>query len=484
MSQILIENSENSLAAFSAYIKFQNHIYRREVSTQDTELIKLFVKTKDEKKIIKYIHDLSCINSGESSEKLYRGLYRNFILLSPSSDVIFGYLKKEQKGIFEAINSRKSSFSLVKRIGWKWKTLGEIALVVYDNTGEERFLEFIVSTFDQFLTCRDSDLGYVDQVRNRIVRSWGTFLSLGDQQVFTNEITVAGLIIFPIAKFCQLILHNKNLKKKYNNKAYEYLQAAQETLAEFFCELEYLTHLDACYFRCPITGEIEPLNHTSPFGACLAYLYTISGDDTYRLIFRQMSNYFLSAIVKEDNGSYSWGYRPTPDNLTNHRPEQLWKAITTISLPLAGYECGIAFSQDHIEAIIKTFKQGIYISGNRFNIFISPRTKRVLKREKIRTESRRNRVQSLASWIRLSDYDPMIKDIIEKAVYGRHDLFPMGWFGMCTAVFGYAYRFKGVFGNRHIDANINCPSPPSTFFLILSRLRLVAENMIGILRGD
>jgi len=157
----------------------------------------------------------------------------------------------------------------------------------------------------------------------------------------------------------------------------------------------------------------------------------------------QIANFFFASITIEENGSYSWGYRPTPKNMKNHRPEPFWKARITLMLPLAAYEYGIAFQEKDMNAFAKTFTENIYLDDSRVNMYISKKNFRLLSLNKLR-QKYRSRPHALAGWIFLDRFDASIREIIENAVAERVDLFPKAWFGHQQAVLAYSYRLRHV----------------------------------------
>ena len=98
-----------------------------------------------------------------------------------------------------------------------------------------------------------------------------------------------------------------------------------------------------------------------------------------------------------------------------------------------------------MEALAKTFTSNIYAGKNTFNTYIGRKRWNTLRRENVKKEYA-ERVQALAAWILLDEFDPKIRNIIEEAVAERTDLFPNGWFGAVNkgTVLAFAHRLQPV----------------------------------------
>lgn len=432
------------LNIFGTYEKLQVGILNKTLSYEDIEAFRTILKDDHEyTQAKKLLEKILTIKSKRESNWLYKKLYKVFTLAHSHTDVFYWYLVNE----FNAVTSNLKTLNLgdkkKRRPSWSWLWTGYAAIIAYNNTGEERFLQLFISTFDQFLYYRDDKLNRVDHYRGRIMKSWGAFFKLDFntcEPILVNTVTFTGGVVFPVCKFCKTVLMDESLKKRYGEKAKQYLKVIEEAVSEFLGEFVVVPEINGGYFK-QLDNEykVEPLNHSHYFGATLLELYFLTGNGYYLEITKRMSNYFLASITKEDNGSYSWGYRPTPNNLKHHNPEPLWKARRTIILPLTAYECGIIFNDEDMKAFAKTFTSNVHVGENKFNIYISKRKFDSLQSYKIKKELR-DCVQGLASWILLDIFDPSIRHIIEKAVAERTDLFPKGYFSGYRSSIAYAHR--------------------------------------------
>lgn len=435
----------SSSKIYPAYEKLRQRILEEAASPEDLKTFRRILKEEREFAIAKQL--LQLIAKTKDSNKLkqrYKELYKIFITARPNSDVLYSYLRIKLQQILDRgdLIERKRPYS------WKWAFLGNAAVLAYNYTHEERFLDLFVSVYDQLLKYRNSELGLVDEVRGRVIKSWSsnilrTDVIVGPKKVRTNEVTTSALMTYPACKFIETVVNDKGLQKKYGRKAKYYLHTVEEAVVEFREEFYLVPGTDQGYYLMPYAEEVEPLNHTHAMGATLAHLYALTGKIPYRHMVEQMANFFFASITIEENGSYSWGYRPTPKNMKNHPAEPLWKARTTLMLPLAAYKYGIAFHEKDMIAFAKTFTKNIYVGNNQFNKNISRKNFRLLTPD-ILHKKEVNRPQTLAGWIFLDKFDVTIRGIIENAVAERLDLFPKGWFGGSIPVQAYSYRFRHV----------------------------------------
>ena len=436
----------SSSKIYPAYEKVRKRILEEAASQEDIKTFRKILQEEREFAIAKQL--LQAIAKTSDSNELkqrYKELYKIFITARPNSDVLYSYLQIKLERKVE-----RGDFAEGKLIGpWGWAPLGDAMVLAYRYTHEERFLDLFVRVYDQLLKSRDSELGLVDEVRGRVMKSWSSNILIehskgGPKDVKTNKLTIAALMTYPACKFIETVVNDKGLQKKYGAKAVYYLHAVEEAVNEFREEFHLVPgKTNQGYYLMPYEEDVEPLNHAHAMGAVLAHLYALTGKIEYRHMVERIANFFLASITIEENGSYSWGYRPTPKNMKNHPAEPFWKARVTLMLPLAAYEYGIAFREKDMNAFARTFAENICLGNNRFNRNISRKNLRLLSLNKMKQRYQR-RPQLLAGWIFLDRFDSDIRETIENAVAERVDLFPKGWFGHRQAVQAYSYRFRHV----------------------------------------
>ena len=427
---------ETSMNPYETYSYLRMQILKHVASVDNPDRFRTVVN--DDKKVRTYLHFLY-------DARLASRQYEIFMKAEPNPDVLYCFLKK---ALQKMLDLAALSETAGRRFAWKWGFLGDAAVIAYQRTGEERFLDLIVSTYDAILRFRDSETGKVDEVRDRVTHSWSSMARVKLKETQYKRliaITTTGLITYPVCKFCQIILNDGILQAKYAHKAKEYLETVEEAVAELDEDFRVTPGTDEGSYVRPVTGEVEAWNHEHAIGTTLVLLHSLTGKQEYKKKAEHMARYFLNHITRERNGSYVWSYRPLPNKRYNnhdsetYKKEAIWKGGVTIMFPIIAYEHGIVFDENDMKALTQTFLKNIYRGGNKFNRYVSLKVREPLLSE-TRAKKYRRRVQSLVRWIYLDKFEPEIREILEDAVATRLDLFPNGWFGHPALVQAYAYR--------------------------------------------
>jgi hypothetical protein len=424
------------LIIFETYEALRKNIREKSLTPGHLKMLGMIFENEKDYASTKRLIERILTKEQPDKDSLYRKLYRVFILSAPNPDVLYGYMQKRGNYLVRRLG-RLDRFGKVERgkieihrPSRDWLGLGQAAIVAWQTTREGRFLELFISTFDRYLEYRDFELGRIDHYRKRKMKSWGAFRKTGDNEevILYNTVTFTGGVVFPVSKFCKVVMEDSSLTKKYGEKAAQYVKVVEEAVSEFMDEFMIVPEIDGGYFvAIDDERKVEPLNHSHYLGASLVELYNLTRNRTYLRIAEMMSKYFLASVNEDESGSYWWGYRPVPDNLKDHPPEPIWKGRRTIILPINAYQSGIVFTYKDMKALAKTFTSNIWAGNNKFNMYIAKKKWKALRPGNVKPE-RRRRPQALAGWIVLEEFDPKIRIIIEEAVATRTDLFPHGWF--------------------------------------------------------
>ena len=337
---------------------------------------------------------------------------------------------------FNEIHS-KITASNTNKLGWVWGHIAKAAIDAYKYTGQERFLEISMKSYEIILKYRDSEIKRIDEIRGEILNGWSYKKNSGSKRKVT--LVRNAMITLPVALFCEIALKDKNRKKGYKGIALKFLQTVEDAVSAHD-DYYRITAKNEGYFIIPGDEKrTQALNQTHPMAATYAVLYSITGNEQYRVRVEQISRYFKSAITKLKNCSYVWGYDPQPypeNERKNCMPETVRKAGITILLPIIAYERGIFFTDEDMIAISKTFLDNIYLGGNQFNRFICwPEFYKPEKRKSLH-------LRSITKFIYFEKWDPEIRQIIEEAVESRKDIFPEGWLSSIVCLSDYAYSMQ------------------------------------------
>ncbi len=443
--------------AFEIYETMRKKILLHAVNLEDMDVFGIIIK--DDKELGNIQTSLESLHNKQNQDEIYETLYRQFIKASPDTDILYHYLKKE---LFRALDKADNN---VEHRGnyyaWSWAYGARAAVLAYMASKEERFLDLIVCTYDVILRNRDSDRNKFDVVRGRVLNSWGTSTKKHARGKWTNVVTTAGRITYPVSMFCKIVFNDEELHHKYLDKAEEYLETIKKAVGEFNEDFKIIPGTDEGYFRRLTDKNVEPLNHAHAAGNTFVMLYLITGQEKYRKKAEYLARFFLSSVSPEENGSYAWAYQPSPEDRKGNKAEPVWKGAITISFPILAYRHGFVFEEDDIRAITDTFLKNIYRGDNAFNVYISSemlkplgpkivevrlwtRIKDMMKGNfKTKTYSiSKGYMRSLALWMFLDVYAPEIRSIIEDAVAARRDIFEKGWFQTAKMALAYSHRFQ------------------------------------------
>ncbi len=428
----------NRRNAFSIYENLRRKIMARDITDKDLRAFRRVVKEKKELEKIESL--VRKLDGWGSREKKYKKLYALLMKASPNTDVLYYYLKSNFKKILRKAD--KNDHKRGSYYAWPWAYGAQAAVIAYEESGEERFLDLLVSSYDIILENRDSDLGKIDALRGRALDAWGTSKPWRREShpegMWINVITLAGRITYPVSMFCKIVVDDEKLHPKFLKKAEYYLDSIEKALGEFSDDFRIMPRTGEGYYWNPILETVEPLNHSHSAGNTLVMMYAITNKEEYRIKAEHLARYFLSSTLTEKNGAYVWGYRPTPENRRDERGEPVWKGHITLSFPLLAYEHGLVFDKADMKALNRTFTENIYHGKSRFNHFIGLEKTRPLCFDK----TLRKPLAGILGWIFLDSYNPEIREILEDSIAIRTDIMPRGWFKDTMTALAYSHRLS------------------------------------------
>lgn len=188
------------------------------------------------------------------------------------------------------------------------------------------------------------------------------------------------------------------------------------------------------FMRSRIDGRLEPFNHVASWAAAAFYIADLTGEHDLRDAASRLLDAFEACTSTDiDAGTAWWPYRPVTPEEPAVRGEPIWKATTSLLLPIAAATVG-ARTATHIAAVyppmfLHRVCSGSYPDGRpKFMQFIGNSKSRPLERRRL-SEKRQHRVTSLAAFAVLGRFDARVDEHIVDAVLRRPDLFPDGWLG-------------------------------------------------------
>jgi hypothetical protein len=354
--------------------------------------------------------------------------------------VLYGYL---DRAITETLaRADEDGHENSQGYAWVWSYHARACVEAFEATGQERFLDLLTSSFDEILKHRDSERGKVDDIRGRMLHSWGRS-DLEDEWPelkgkWTNVVSTPGRIGFPVLLFCKAVRQRGELQEKYAAKADQYLAAVAQAIDDFDADFRVMPDGKTGYYWRPAHGDIERLNHMLCAGTDLVLLAELTGAPKYRTMAEQLARFFRRCLWTE-NDAYVWGYAPSPENFTDHAGENVWKAQITVTFVPVAHDAGIEFDERDVRLFCNTFTRNVVRPDNALNGWISARLN-----ERLRDGRRSLWTYHYLPWILFDRFDPSIRPMVEEIVASRGDHFQNGWLGHAMGGLAYAHRLHPV----------------------------------------
>ncbi len=378
-------------------------------------------------------------------ERLRQGL-----IAEPSRPALLaGYLQHQYRRLARSDGERESR----PAFAWQWLFWGRAALIAFERTRDPSFLELLARGFGHLDGLRGVKRGIADPARGGVLSSWPSGDPSGG---YRYEASVAGLMILPACQFARTVKAQPALHAAYLAKAQQVLEVIREVLAEFSGDYRETRYGYGRLFR-PGRRRVEPLSHAHAYAAALECLNHTAQTPLRPEILKGLQRTFVAALWRTKAGSIAWGHAPSPPEDLDRPAEWIWKAAVTLAWPYEAYRLGGRFDIAFMRELARVFRSGIHLGGIHLggihsggdgvlNARISP-DDRVDLTPLVARGGHTARLQSLAAWIVLGEFDPEVRRSIEEAVAHRPDIFPAGWLGSAPGAYAYAFRL-GEAGTR------------------------------------
>src|SRR5688572_24229007 len=159
---------EGPFAASHTYQFLQRRIVTHKANLEDLPGFRLVIR--DDVEFAKIRHALETAAQKPTPES-YRQLYTLFSRATPNPDVLYQYLdealaKEIERGL--AAPDDATQF-------YAWPAVNGLSALIdaFEATQDVRFLELFIRTYDRILAHRDSEHRRRDEVRKRVMRTWG-----------------------------------------------------------------------------------------------------------------------------------------------------------------------------------------------------------------------------------------------------------------------------------------------------------------------
>jgi hypothetical protein len=361
--------------------------------------------------------------------------YRLVMTAPPNSGVLKLYFVNQLEWALG--NSPEIETKRANHLGWFGGFILQALLHAYRGTGDTDFLNIFARFYDQILDRRDSVLGIQDPLHGGAVEAWSNTPKGGSG---VAALTQSGRLAWVGVQFVEMVRADK--LHQFSDRAAKYEKLATAALAAF--DTDFVSTPKGCFYKVARLlpdkwkGEPHPFNHVSFVGAAYAGLYALTGNPEYRSRVECLAE-FWRAHVTVHNGAWAWPYGATVANGTS---EQTWKAGYTIVFPIEAYKRGLAFKDEDIRGLARTFLQNV-VRSNDYSVRIGLDEKRTF--QEIRTNKKYASWflyvdEALIRWRYLADFCPDVAAELDKAILTRPDLFSDGWYTTGTMAEFQAYR--------------------------------------------
>jgi hypothetical protein len=316
---------------------------------------------------------------------------------------------------------------------WGWAYTAEACLVAYRRTGDERFLDWFVGSYDAILEYRDSARGLRDDYRGRTTSSWGGGRYLPGQWITTA--VIGGRIVYPSLEFVSIVRGAPAPLARFAPAAARYLEIASAVVHEYDEDFTFFPESGKHYYGMPLKNQADAINHVHSLVNCHILLWRLAEDRSSREKAVACCEVFRQSIKVAPSGAYYWPFRPYWAQLPNNQwGERIWKAQVSSATAILAYKAGVAFDANDMQGFVRTFLDLVHAGGNEFRDRID------LEPGPHYRDKDFKRLYNVVGFLPWSEFEPRIAEIIFHIVDTRPDVFPKGFFTGPSSARGYAWR--------------------------------------------
>lgn len=193
-------------------------------------------------------------------------------------------------------------------IAWGKSYMLSALVEMFEATRDSRYADAFVKLGRAVVDARDDKHNRKDEVRNRIVKGWGS-VKYSDNRHFVWAVHT-GMIIEPMARFAAIVLKDPSWPSRYRSDALFFLQTAIESDAEHEDQFRPGPGLDEAHLYGLFLNKHLPLNQQNTLARAWLWLADGTGDAKYLDRTRRLATFFKNRIRTESDGAYTWEYWP------------------------------------------------------------------------------------------------------------------------------------------------------------------------------
>lgn len=368
------------------------------------------------------------VNTREAAQRAYVA----FIHLPASADVLHDFIEDQM----DYFASRPMEKYPGNHMAWLWAYLENAAVIAFEATGEQRFVEqalrcsrYVYARTDKALGIEKDGMGRDD------LRGW-SFWHPG--KGVGREPTTAGRLIAPMLRLA-IAAKNSELPEPVQKEIAADAKKGIEILRTY---LRYqVVEGRKRYFKYVFTGDQDAFNHMAAFSLAAAYAYKLTGAPDLRDFAVGFRAYFLAHVRKGDNWAYSWDYQIT-DNPDERHSTLLWKAAITTSAFVGMQDAGIHLNREDQVGLALAFLRNLM--GDNYTVYsrVSAGSDNFPLTGYNLYLSDQTNIQNFTLYMLLDRWVPKVRKTVLDAVSFRPDLFSEGLLAFPSSAVAYAHMLK------------------------------------------
>ena len=310
---------------------------------------------------------------------------------------------------------------------------GMVALnVLYEATGDTRYLDRQVSLIEQVLARRDSDLAekhgadpYVDYQRGRALQAWGTgHYSNGKHTCWAVH---TGMLAHPMADFVRIVRRGGAGLLDYRAKAESFLPKIEAAIDEFDSEWRDGPDEGMGYYVFP-GGGILPNNQMNGPGRALFILADLTGRREYQGRSRKLAAFFRSKLTHStERDCYFWAYSQGKPEGPPGTGEDVSHAAINAHFAYLAWEHHASFDDTDMQRLARTVTKGVYLGNGQLAAALGG------------SKPNDGLTAQIGRWGFLARFDPEVERVICEYVAAHPD---SGALSGTTGALGYAYLLR------------------------------------------
>jgi hypothetical protein len=332
-----------------------------------------------------------------------------------------------------------------------WGYWGRAAVVGFEATREPRYLRLVRETFEHLLEMRDDHLGLPDDVRGRVLPSWGVGSSPDSAR--TCYAAATALICLPILELLALAGEDAEADELCGDWLDSMHAAVRESLNAFGDEWRVAdVGGKACGYLVDPEDHVLPVSTLNTYGAALVHLASLNDDEGIEERARQSIDAFCSALIRAADGSYSWPEQLELGSQRDTPPASAWSASIATELPLAAYRHGMRFGDRDMRCFADGFLRN------------SARRDQLESRAELNgagtLDDASDRAPYVLLWARFSPFRPQIPAVLAQLATTNPSLGSDRWLrGPGPSILGLSHLLKQRTGDSEVLRRLGRPRP-------------------------